>query len=80
MARTVSDLSAVADALVLQCNNERSIERDDPETFTKLLHVVGDRARDANRVEVPFEFIAPSPEEYWTSSSAKGIDVPLGRR
>jgi hypothetical protein len=35
MARTVSDLSAVADALVLQCNNERSIERDDPETFTK---------------------------------------------
>ncbi|SIO05671.1 FtsK/SpoIIIE family protein [Singulisphaera sp. GP187] len=51
----------------------------DPETFTKLLHVVGDRARDANRVEVPFEFIAPSPEEYWTSSSAKGIDVPLGR-
>jgi SAM-dependent methyltransferase len=35
MARTVSDLSAVTDALVLQCNNERSIERDDPETFRK---------------------------------------------
>jgi hypothetical protein len=35
MARTVSDLSAVADTLVLQCNNERSIERRDPETFTR---------------------------------------------
>ncbi len=44
----------------------------DPETFTKLLHVVGDRARDANRVEVPFEFIAPPPEDYWTSDSARG--------
>jgi energy-coupling factor transporter ATP-binding protein EcfA2 len=49
------------------------------ETFSQLLHVVGDRARDANRVEVPFEFIAPAAEDYWTSSSAKGIDVPLGR-
>jgi len=49
------------------------------ETFSEILHLVGDRARDANRVEVPFEFIAPSPEDYWTSSSSSGIDVPLGR-
>ena len=49
------------------------------ETFTRLLHTVGDRAKNANKVEVPFDFIAPPPEEYWTSNSASGIDVPLGR-
>jgi len=51
----------------------------DAETFTRLLHIAGDRARDANRVEVPFEFIAPPPDQYWTSRSDSGIDVPLGR-
>ncbi len=49
------------------------------ETVSRLMHIVGARARDANRVEVPFEFIAPPPEEYWTSDSRAGIDVPLGR-
>jgi hypothetical protein len=50
-----------------------------PDTYSRVMHVVGERARDANRVEVPFEFIAPTPEEYWTSDSRSGIDVPLGR-
>jgi SAM-dependent methyltransferase len=35
MAKTVSDLTRLADTLVLQCNDERSMERSDPETFTK---------------------------------------------
>jgi len=35
MAKTVSDLAKLTDTLVLQCNNEPSIERSDPETFTK---------------------------------------------
>jgi DNA segregation ATPase FtsK/SpoIIIE, S-DNA-T family len=47
--------------------------------FSELLHVVGNAARDANRVEVPFEFIAPKPEEYWSFDSSKGVDIPLGR-
>ena len=47
--------------------------------FSEMLHKVGVAARDANRVEVPFEFIAPKPEEYWTFDSSKGVDIPLGR-
>ncbi len=43
------------------------------------LHKVGVAARDANRVEVPFSFIAPKVEEYWTFDSSKGVDIPLGR-
>src|SRR6266851_2652459 len=35
MIKTVSDLTQLIDVLVLQCNNERSIERSDPETYTK---------------------------------------------
>ncbi len=51
----------------------------DPDTFTKLMHDVGQKAKDAHRVEVPFEYIAPAPEEYWTADSSGGITVPLGR-
>jgi Methyltransferase domain len=35
MRKTVSDLAGLTDTLVLQCNNERSIKRSDPETYTK---------------------------------------------
>jgi ABC-type multidrug transport system fused ATPase/permease subunit len=51
----------------------------DAGTFSQILHIVGEKARDANRVEVPFEFIAPPAEAYWTSDSRGGVDVPLGR-
>lgn len=50
-----------------------------PERFSEIVHRVGAGARNANRVEVPFDFIAPPPEQWWTWSSSKGIDVPLGR-
>ena len=30
-------------------------------------------------MEVPFESIAPKPEELWTADSRAGIAVPLGR-
>jgi hypothetical protein len=49
------------------------------ETFNRLLHDYGQRAKDAHRVEVPFEFIAPVQSEYWTQDSRDGVDVPLGR-
>ncbi|HEY2841952.1 MAG TPA: FtsK/SpoIIIE domain-containing protein [Pirellulales bacterium] len=45
----------------------------------QLLKSVGAAAVSAKRVEVPFEAIAPPPEEYWTGDSRRGIDVPLGR-
>ena len=51
----------------------------DQGTFSQILHLVGEKARDANRVEVPFEFIAPPSDAYWTSDSRNGVDVPLGR-
>jgi len=50
-----------------------------PDTVTSILSVVGRKAKDASRVEVPFEFVAPSPAEYWTGASHKGVAVPLGR-
>lgn len=49
------------------------------ERLTALLHDVGRAARDANRVEVPFEVIAPERGRWWTGSTREGLDVPLGR-
>ncbi|MBI3838825.1 MAG: cell division protein FtsK [Planctomycetia bacterium] len=46
---------------------------------TDLLHAAGRYANEAGRVEVPFEVIAPPPDELWISSTRSGIDVPLGR-
>ena len=51
----------------------------DSERYTKLMHRYGLLAKNANKVEVPFEYIAPKPEDYWTASSASTFDVPLGR-
>jgi hypothetical protein len=45
----------------------------------RLLTDVGTAAKNAQRVEVPFEYIAPPAEQWWTSSTRPGIDVPLGR-
>lgn len=49
------------------------------ETATRILHSIGRQAKNAGRVEVPFEAICPPSEEYWRSSARAGIDVPLGR-
>lgn len=51
----------------------------DPDTFIQVVRRVGELAKDANRVEVPFEVIAPAGDAWWTSNAASGIDVPLGR-
>lgn len=47
--------------------------------FARWTHRIGEANRDSNRVEVPFSFIAPSPEECWTSTTAEEIRVPIGR-
>jgi hypothetical protein len=46
---------------------------------TRLILRVGAAARDAKRVEVPFEFIAPPRDSWWNKDSRGGIDVPLGK-
>jgi hypothetical protein len=45
----------------------------------RLIQRAGAAARDAKRVEVPFEFIAPAPDAFWTRDSRSGIDIPLGK-
>ena len=50
-----------------------------PDAITGILHEVGKISKDARRVEVPFEVIAPANDQWWTADSRGGIDVPLGR-
>jgi len=50
-----------------------------PELLNRLLNAIGAGAKDANRVEVSFDFIAPPVVEYWSKDSRSGIDVALGR-
>ncbi len=49
------------------------------EFATRQILKIGAAARAAKRVEVPFEFIAPPRESWWTGDSRAGIDVPLGK-
>ena len=46
---------------------------------SRILQQVGALAQDARRVEVPFEFIVPPCEQWWTSDARLGLNVPLGR-
>ena len=52
----------------------------DQARFSKMLHKVGVAARDANRVEVPFEFIAPKPERVLDVRDQQGRRHPPGPR
>ena len=57
-----------------------SLDPPPPAEFaTRQIQKVGAAARDAKRVEVPFEFISPPAGAYWTRDSRGGIDVPLGK-
>ncbi|HIM31926.1 MAG TPA: cell division protein FtsK [Planctomycetes bacterium] len=49
------------------------------EVFTDAIRVIGEKAKHAKRVEVPFDTVAPSFEDWWTTDSRHGVDVPLGR-
>ncbi len=51
----------------------------DAEMGARLLDQVGRLSRKARHVEVPFEFIAPPPDTWWTGDSRAGLDVALGR-
>ena len=49
-------------------------------TMTKLIAAVGAAADGAQRVELAFSSVAPTAAELWSKSSAKGLQIPLGRR
>ncbi|HVS40339.1 MAG TPA: FtsK/SpoIIIE domain-containing protein, partial [Gemmataceae bacterium] len=51
----------------------------DPALSAHLLDKIGRLSRAARHVEVPFEFIAPALDKWWTTDSRAGVDVPLGR-
>jgi DNA segregation ATPase FtsK/SpoIIIE, S-DNA-T family len=74
--------------------NGKQLEWDDPDfgrhplvldapppvdATNRLIQRAGAAARDAKRVEVSFEFIAPAASAYWTKDSRNGIDIPLGK-
>jgi DNA segregation ATPase FtsK/SpoIIIE, S-DNA-T family len=50
-----------------------------PEFATQFLHEVGERGKDANRVEVPFAQIAPAESEIWSEVTTNELRVPIGR-
>src|SRR5690606_7443355 len=49
------------------------------ETATRLIQKIGAAAKAAARVEVPFDFIAPGPDSWWTGESRSETDIPLGK-
>jgi S-DNA-T family DNA segregation ATPase FtsK/SpoIIIE len=49
------------------------------EDMTEMLQELGKKSKEARKVEVPFEVIAPRDNDWWTTDSRSGIDVPLGR-
>ncbi len=50
-----------------------------PEFATEFLHQVGEGSKDANRVEVPFEQIAPAEADVWQDETTELLRVPIGR-
>lgn len=51
----------------------------EPSVIANLVQRVGKGSKEAARVEVPFEYIAPKPSEVWTGSASKGFEVAVGR-
>ena len=47
------------------------------EFTTQLLHRIGDAGKNSNRVEVPFEQIAPG--NFWLEETTEELRVPIGR-
>jgi hypothetical protein len=50
-----------------------------PEFATHFLREVGQKGKDSNRVEVPFEQIAPKANEIWSEETSEELRVPIGR-
>ncbi len=49
------------------------------EFATHFLKEVGRMSKDSNRVEVPFEQIAPKDGQFWSEETTEELRVPIGR-
>jgi len=47
--------------------------------LTAVVNQVGLLAKDASRVQVPFEAVAPGPQQFWSLDASDEVRVPLGR-
>ncbi|MEZ6042717.1 MAG: FtsK/SpoIIIE domain-containing protein [Planctomycetaceae bacterium] len=47
--------------------------------YVAIVRAVGEKSKNARRVEVSFSRIAPSNDQIWSLSTADGIDLPIGR-
>ncbi len=50
-----------------------------PDLGANLVHKIGNRSIDSNRVEVPFSQVAPAPGEEWTGETTTELKVAIGR-
>ncbi|MGE3817937.1 MAG: FtsK/SpoIIIE domain-containing protein [Isosphaeraceae bacterium] len=50
-----------------------------PSLATRILRRVGAAAEDARKVMVPFEFVTPAPEDWWTGDSSLGLEIGIGK-
>jgi hypothetical protein len=51
----------------------------DEKALTRLMDQVGKAAKEAKRVEVPFESIAPPEGQFWSQTSQSDVRVPIGK-
>jgi S-DNA-T family DNA segregation ATPase FtsK/SpoIIIE len=57
-----------------------TIDPPPPEEWTtRTMDIVGRHAKEAKRVEVDFDTIAPHLSDYWTLRSNESLRVPIGR-
>jgi hypothetical protein len=50
-----------------------------PEFATDFLHQIGESSKNSNRVEVPFEQVAPAEVDIWKEETTELLRVPIGR-
>ncbi|MCS7014700.1 MAG: FtsK/SpoIIIE domain-containing protein [Gemmatales bacterium] len=49
------------------------------ELANRVLHRIGPAALAAKRVEVPFRWVAPPREKWWSFDAGAGLEIPIGR-
>lgn len=53
-------------------------EMPSEDELTQIMHRVGRHAKDAFRVEVPFDAIVPSADQRWTQDAGTQLSIPIG--